>query len=150
MERVKLKNSQEFKIITNGVLSSQSKLVIRIISENNDISVLEELFSNETNTSKIYLLSDTDEILKIYSEYVKLTDIGKQKGIVIGYEKDISTYDELLKPLEPIEPIQPIEPIPILGDLISITLEKRNEIETKQSKLRSDVDYIAMINEIEL
>lgn len=133
MERIKF-NTYVFELITNGVMSTEEKITISFLPDNMSLSSLEEILSNEDNTKKIYLMSEYGEELRIYRDYCTLKDIGKQLNIAISQGQITGNAEES----------------PVSGDVVTIVLGKADVVSKELAKVRADVDYIAIMADIEL
>lgn len=101
MEKIKLLNSEQIEIITNGVWSTDTSLTLQL-STNMDIGEIDKLFSNSENTEKIELLSDNGEVLKIYNGYNHNMTISKdcEAGIITVKQYKQSDIEIRLEKLE--------------------------------------------------
>lgn len=126
MEKIKLYNEETFDIIPNGIRSTSETLTVSFLSPKKDLVSLEEVFSDSANLEKIYLLSDTDEVLRIYSGYSVLDSIEKQKNVVIATTVTEDGESETV------------------ADVIYITLRKANETEARLTSLEESVDLLVM------
>ena len=86
MEKIKLSNDSQFSIVTNGITSNEDKLVIRLLPETTSLMDIDSLFSTSGNTEKMYLLSDTDELLKTYTGFTQNVSCEIMKNVAIGYD----------------------------------------------------------------
>jgi hypothetical protein len=124
MERIRLANNQDLAIIINGVHSTDKELNIRFTPEGATLTALDELLSDKTVTSKIVLLSDADEELRIYSGYTKIKTIRLDKNVivnttVINEETGEEEYE--------------------YADVVTVILAKPNETEEKIASLEDQV-----------
>lgn len=125
MEKIKLNNNETFEIIVNGIIEYDKRLRISFLPGVKNLIELENEFIQE-NTQKIYLLSKTDEVLKVFSGYTKLVGIEKQKDAVIGYNNNES------------------EEKPVTGDLIIVSLERPDITEKRIAALEETVDTLTL------
>lgn len=123
MEKVKLSNSQLFDITINGVNSTEESLKIAIVAPEMDLVAIENLVTTKENVKRIELLSESDEVLKIYSGYSILSSLEKKKDVVI----DTTIEGEV-----------------VVSDVIYISLRKENEAEARLSALEETVDVLVM------
>lgn len=126
MENVKFLNGESFDITVNGVKSTNESLKIAIVAPEMDLVAVEEMVSNADNTGRIDLLSESGEVLKIYSGYTVLTSIEKKKDVVIATT------------------IEGDEEVVTKSDVIYITLHKVSDTETRLSSLEETVDVLVM------
>ena len=91
MEKVKFSNGNIFEIKSNGIKSDDSTLKIALVAPNTDLTTIESLATDQGNVKRIELLSETDEIMKIYSGYSVLTSIEKKKDEIVSVE-----YEEVI------------------------------------------------------
>ena len=138
MEKIKLSNSNIFEITNNGIHSSDEKLNISIVAPEMDLVTMETLFSERENVNRIELLSESDEILRIYSGYVDLTNIEKRKNVVISSAVTPEELDENG------EVITEGSETVVTSDVIVITLCKENESEARITALEETVDMLVM------
>ena len=118
MEKIKFSNGDIFEILTSGVHSDDKVLSLAFIAPEKDLVTLETMLLDKNNVARIELLSAVDEVLKIYSGYVKLVSIEKKKDVVIAEDTK--------------------------SDVIYITLKQLNETETRLSSLEETVDMLVM------
>ena len=123
MEKVKFSNDQIFEIVVNGVSSTEKSLKIAIVAPEMDLVSIENMIANADNVKRIELLSETEEVLKIYSGYSVLTSLEKKKDVVIDttLEGEVTT-----------------------SDVIYISLRKEDEAEARLSALEETVDVLVM------
>lgn len=133
MEKVRLSNGELFDITTNGVRSTSEKLTIAIVAPDTDLVTMEEKVANTDNVARIELLSESEEVLKIYSGYTILTSIEKRKDVVISVTIEEPT-DETEEATEVIN----------RSDVIYITLRKANETEARLTSLEETVDVLLL------
>lgn len=121
MKKIKFLNNRTFEIPINSISSTDDTLVISFLAPDDDLLMLEEMLLDNSNTEKIYVLSETDEVLRIYSRYVRLESIEKKKDVVISTE--IDEYENIVK----------------TGDVITIRLGKENMTESRLVSLENDM-----------
>lgn len=138
MEKIKLSNGNILEITNNGVHSSDERLTVSIVAPDTDLVTMETLFTDRENVSRIELLSESDETLRIYSGYVALTNIEKRKNVVISR---VVTPEELD---ENGEVITEASENVVTSDVIVITLRKENETEARITSLEETVDMLVM------
>lgn len=125
MEKIKLNNQSVFDIPTNGVIENSTGLTVKLQAPTDSLETLEELFSGD-NISKIYLLSESDETLKIFSDYAKLISIEKTKDVLVSSEiaddEEVNTY----------------------ADIVTIVLVKESTLEHRVNALEETVDELVI------
>lgn len=125
MEKIKLNNQKVFDISTNGVIESSTGLTVKLQAPTDSLENLEELFSGD-NISKIYLVSESGETLKIFNDYSKLTVIEKEKDVLVSSEivgeEEVNTY----------------------ADIVTITLVKESILEHRVNALEETVDELVL------
>lgn len=136
MEKIKLSNGNILEITNNGVHSSDERLTVSIVAPDMDLVTMETLFTDRENVSRIELLSESDEVLRIYSGYVGLTNIEKRKNVVISVELIPEELDENG------EVITEASENVVTSDVIVITLRKENESEARLTSLEETVDLL--------
>lgn len=123
MEKIKLNNQKVFDVPTNGVIENSTGLTVKLQAPTDSLETLEELFSGD-NISKIYLLSESGETLKIFSNYSKLISIEKEKDVLVSSEivdnEEVNTY----------------------ADNVTIMLVKENTLEHRVNALEETVDEL--------
>lgn len=124
MKKIKFLNNRTFEIPINSISSTDDTLVISFLAPDDDLLMLEEMLLDNSNTEKIYVLSETDEVLRIYSRYVRLESIEKKKDVVISTE--IDDYENIVK----------------TGDVITIRLGKENMTENRLVSLEKDMQAL--------
>lgn len=124
MKKIKFLNNRTFEIPINSISSTDDTLVISFLAPDDDLLMLEEMLLDNSNTEKIYVLSETDEVLRIYSRYVRLESIEKKKDVVISTE--IDDYENIVK----------------TGDVITIRLGKENMTESRLVSLEKDMQAL--------
>lgn len=124
MKKIKFSNNRTFEIPINSIASTDDTLVISFLAPDDDLLMLEEMLLDNSNTEKIYVLSETDEVLRIYSRYVRLESIEKKKDVVISTE--IDDYENIVK----------------TGDVITIRLGKENMTENRLVSLEKDMQAL--------
>lgn len=124
MKKIKFLNNRTFEIPINSISSTDDTLVISFLAPDDDLLMLEEMLLDNSNTEKIYVLSETDEVLRIYSRYVRLENIEKKKDVVISTE--IDDYENIVK----------------TGDVITIRLGKENMTENRLVSLEKDMQAL--------
>lgn len=124
MKKIKFSNNRTFEIPINSIASTDDTLVISFLAPDDDLLMLEEMLLDNSNTEKIYVLSETDEVLRIYSRYVRLESIEKKKDVVISTE--IDDYKNIVK----------------TGDVITIRLGKENMTENRLVSLEKDMQAL--------
>lgn len=139
MEKVKFSNDLIYEIKTNGVASDDTRIRIGIIGSGLSLEEIENLVTTKDNVKRIELLSESDEVLRIYSGYTVLTSLEKKKDVVIS----ITTTDEVIDE-ETGEVITEATSTVNKGDLIYITLRKANETENRLASLEETVDTLIM------
>ena len=137
MEKLKFANDQIHEIKTNGIASDDTRLRIAIIGSGLSLEEIENLVTVKDNVKRIELLSESDEVLRIYSGYTVLTSLEKKKDVVIS----ITTTDEVIDE-ETGEVITEATSTVNKGDLIYITLRKANETEERLASLEETVDTL--------
>lgn len=121
MKKIKFSNDRTFEMPINSIASTDDTLVVSFLAPDDDLLILEEMLLDISNTEKIYLLSETDEVLRIYSRYVRLESIEKKKDVAISTE--IDDYETIVK----------------TGDIITICLGKENMTESRLVSLENDM-----------
>ena len=124
MKKIKFSNNRTFEIPINSIASTDDTLTLSFLAPDDDLLMLEEMLLDNLNTEKIYLLSETDEVLRIYSRYVRLESIEKKKDVVISTE--IDDYENIVK----------------TGDVITIRLGKENMTESRLVSLEKDMQAL--------
>ncbi len=147
MEKVKFSNDQIYEIKTNGVASDDTRIRIGIIGSGLSLEEIENLVTVKDNVKRIELLSESDEVLKIYSGYTVLTSLEKKKDVVISVttEEVISeetTGESTEENTE--ETVPEFITITNRGDVIYISLRKANETEERLASLEETVDVLVM------
>ena len=101
MEKIKLANGEKLEITTNGIRSNDTTLKIEL-STKMTIGEVDALFSDSASTEKIELLSDSDEILKIYNGYNCNSIISKNtdNGIITVEQRKPSDIEIRLEKVE--------------------------------------------------
>lgn len=145
MEKVLFSNGNIFEITTNGVKSTGDSLKVALVAPDTNLVVLEEMLSNKDNVAKLLLLSETDEVLKIYSGYTVLSSIEKKKDVVIATNYEYPETEETTGEGEATteEIVEPIVTV-VKSDVIYITLRKENESEARLSSLEETVDMLVL------
>lgn len=139
MEKVKFSNDKVFEIKTNGVNSDDTRLRIGIVANNLDLAEVELLVNDPDNLNRIELLSESDEVLRIYSGYEVLTSLEKKKDLVISIVNTDPVIDE-----ETGEIVTEGTATVNKGDVIYISLRKANETEARLASLEETVDTLVM------
>ena len=139
MEKVKFSNDQIYEIKTNGVASDDTRIRIGIIGSGLSLEEIENLVTTKDNVKRIELLSESDEVLKIYSGYTVLTSLEKKKDVVISVTTTEAVIDE-----ETGEVITEATSTVNKGDVIYISLRKANETEERLASLEETVDVLVM------
>lgn len=139
MEKVKFSNDQIYEIKTNGIASDDTRIRIGIIGSGLSLEEIENLVTTKDNVKRIELLSESDEVLRIYSDYTVLTSLEKKKDVVISITTTEAVIDE-----ETGEIITEATSTINKGDLIYITLRKTNKTEKRLASLEETVDTLVM------
>lgn len=124
MKKIKFSNNRTFEIPINSIASTDDTLVISFLAPDDDLLMLEEMLIDNSNTERIYVLSETDEVLRVYTRYVRLESIEKKKDVVISTE--IDDYENIVK----------------TGDVITIRLGKENMTENRLVSLEKDMQAL--------
>ena len=124
MKKIKFLNNRTFEIPINSISSTDDTLVISFLAPDDDLLMLEEMLLDNSNTERIYVLSETDEVLRVYTRYVRLESIEKKKDVVISTE--IDDYENIVK----------------TGDVITIRLGKENMTENRLVSLEKDMQAL--------
>lgn len=124
MKKIKFSNNRTFEIPINSIASTDDTLVISFLAPDDDLLMLEEMLIDNSNTERIYVLSETDEVLRVYTRYVRLESIEKKKDVVISTE--IDDYENIVK----------------TGDVITIRLGKENMTESRLVSLEKDMQAL--------
>ena len=124
MKKIKFLNNRTFEIPINSISSTDDTLVISFLAPDDDLLMLEEMLIDNSNTERIYVLSETDEVLRVYTRYVRLESIEKKKDVVISTE--IDDYENIVK----------------TGDVITIRLGKENMTESRLVSLEKDMQAL--------
>lgn len=132
MEKIKLSNGQIYEIKTSGITSTDSTLAISIVTDS-DLATVENIVSDKENMRKIELLSESDEVLRIYSDYATLKSIEKRKNVVIE--------TKIIEPTE--EGEEPTEEI-VTSDVIVFSLKKESDTDARITSLEETVDLLVM------
>ena len=125
MEKVKLNSGKELHLITCGILVDTEKVALQFLPGDDSLDTLNTLLSDPEVTSKMTLLSDSGEELRIMNGYTKLENISQQVDAVIGYTQD-GAQD------------------PITGKLVTVTLCKPDVTEQRLTSLEETVDTLVM------
>lgn len=145
MEKVKFSNGNIFEIKSNGIKSDDSTLKIALVAPNTDLTTIESLATDQGNVKRIELLSETDELMKIYSGYSVLTSIEKKKDEIVSVE-----YEEVIGEItdevtgETVEGVIDYNQITNRSDVIYITLRKESESEARLTSLEETVDMLVL------
>lgn len=118
MEKIKLQNGMQIGITTNGILSTDTALEIKLSTELT-VGEIDNLFSDPENTEKIELLSDNNEVLKIYNGYSHNSMISKDCEAGIITVKQCKQSDVEIR-LEKLEQTQSVQDIAIMDIAMSI------------------------------
>lgn len=128
MEKVKLNSDTVISIVTNGISSTESKLMIKMVDDSYTLADIDIIFSSDENTKKIALLSDSDELLKTYNGYDKNISCEIRKNAVIGYDENGSN---------------------VIGNMFVVCMEKTSDLEERVKTLEaSQLDQDAAILDI--
>ena len=114
MEKIKLVNGKTYEIVTNGVSMSDNLLTLKLSQGMFSLADIDTDFSNSNNTSKILLLSDSNEVLKTYNNFLKNMSCEIKKKTIIGYDDNSD---------------------PILGTMFIVTMQRESDIEARINKL---------------
>ena len=131
MEKVKFANGNVFNIPVNGIFSSGDNVRIGLVAPDTDLLTVESLVTETDNVKRIELLSESDEVLKVYSGYTVLTSVEKKKNVVV------STTIE-----EPTEEGEDPTVVGTRADVIYVSLRKENEAEIRLNSLEETVDLL--------
>ena len=145
MEKVKFSNGNIFEIKSNGIKSDDSILKIALVAPDTDLTTIESLATDQGNVKRIELLSETGELMKIYSGYSVLTSIEKKKDEIVSvkHEEVIGEItDEVTG--ETVEGVIDIKQIINRSDVIYITLRKESESEARLTSLEETVDMLVL------
>ena len=125
MEKVKLSSGKELSLITCGISVDAEEVTLQFLPGNDSLDTLNTLLSDPEVTSKMTLLSDSGEDLRIMNGYTKLESISQQVDAIIGY-----TQDEVQNPIN--------------GKLVTVTLCKPDETDQRLTSLEETVDTLVM------
>lgn len=127
MEKVKLNNKNVFDLASNGMIENSTGLTVKLQAPTDSLETLEELFSGD-NVSKMYLLSDSEETLKIFNNYSRLVSIEKEKDVLVSSQvvndEEVKTY----------------------ADIVTIRLVKESNIERRVNALEETVDELVLVS----
>lgn len=125
MEKIKLSSGKELSLITCGISVDAEEVTLQFLPGDDSLDALNTMLSDPEVTSKMTLLSESGEELRIMNGYTKLESISQQVDAVIGY-----TQDEAQDP--------------ITGKLVTATLCKPDATEQRLSSLEETVDTLVM------
>lgn len=134
MEKVKIGTNQ-YQIVTNGVTSTNDTLTIKLLPSGSTVDNLDALLSDQSNVEKIQLLSEEDEVLKIYSGYTKLSSVILEKEAFIKNEiLTINTDESNENSFE--------EEKAVYGALITVQLVKMSGIENRLETIEATLSEV--------
>lgn len=118
MEKIRLGSGTELELIICGVSSYDKQVSFDFLRNDYTLSDIETLLSNKDETSKIVLLSEAGEELRIFTGYTKLDAVNLKKNHVISTNDDGTT---------------------VTADVISVVLIRPDTTETRIEALESQV-----------
>lgn len=103
-EKIKLSNSNIYNIITNGITSTGTSLILKINTDK-ALSDINTEFSNTNNVKDIVLQQEDGTELKVYKEYVICKSITADKEnncvvIVLNTENKIDKLEKQVSNLQ--------------------------------------------------
>lgn len=120
MEKIKLGSGKELELIVCGILADTNTVTIKFLPGDDSLDTLNTLLIDSAETEKMTLLSESGNELAIYNGYTQLQAIGQELNAVIGYTQDD-------------------EQTPITGKLVTATLCKPNQIETRLASVEQQM-----------
>lgn len=127
MGKIKLNNNQELEIIADGIQQAGNYLTLQLVPGEKTIIDYDEIFSQEANTKKIWVIDYTGELFKQYSGFTKLQSIEKQYDAVVFYTEDADKNR-----------------VPVTGTAIRVTLAHPDQTEQRITSLEETVDALTM------
>lgn len=123
MEKI-LFNSLSFDIKTAGIRLANNRLSVNLVNVSNTLDEIETIFNDPAHTSKISLVSESGETLRIFNGFNKLIEISKEKDVIISSQ------------------IVDDEEVITRGDIITVVLDKASDTEARLSALEETVDTL--------
>lgn len=108
MEKIKLGSGKELELIVCGILAVNNTVTLKFLPGEDSLNELNTLLTDQTETTKMTLISTGGDELAIYNGYTQLQSIGQELDAVIGY-----TQDE--------------EQDPVTGKLVTVVLAKPDD-----------------------
>ena len=103
MEKIRLVDNSEYNLVTNGIFVSDDTLTVTFLMETHNLTSLYEKFSNPDKTKQITLMSNTDEPLAVYGNYINLISISVNQGEEPSVTVNLKKADEIALRLASIE-----------------------------------------------
>lgn len=125
MEKILL-NDNSFDLKTSGIGLHNDRLSVSLVNVSNTLEEIETIF-NESAT-KITLVSEAGETLRIFNGFTKLVEIRKEKDVILSTK------------------IEDDEEIVTRGDVVTVVLDKVSDTEARVSTLEETVDILIMEN----
>lgn len=127
MGKIRLNNGTELEIIADGIQQAGNNLALRLVPGERTIMEFDEIFSQEANTKKIWVVDYTGELFKQYSGFTKLQSIEKQYDAVVSYTED-----------------EDKNRVPVTGTAIRVTLTRPDQMKQRVSAIEETVDMLVM------
>lgn len=123
MEKI-LFNSNSFDIKNAGIKSFNDRLSIDLVNVSNTLDEIEIMLLDSANTSKISLVSEAGETLRIFNGFTKLVEIRKDKDVVLS-TKIVDDEEVVTK-----------------GDVITVVLDKESDFEARLNTVEEIVENL--------
>ncbi len=97
MQTIELNSGARYNLAPGGIVDIRgNKIQITVIPDNRIFSQIESDFSLESNTKKIKIVDEYEEIISIKRNYTFLESIAKINNSVIGNEEYIDNDGEIM------------------------------------------------------
>lgn len=127
MGKIRLNDGQELEIVADGIQQAGNHLILQLVPGEKSIVDYDEIFSQESNTKKIWVVDYTGELFKQYSGFTKLQSIEKRYDAVVSYTED-----------------EDKNKVPVTGTAICVTLASPDKTEQRIAAIEDTVDILAM------
>jgi len=128
-EKIKVKN-KEYALLGNGVSVQDTIAQFKLVDVSDTVEDVEAAFEG---ADSVKVLNETDEVLAVYNGFSHVTYVTKENDVVIGSAVDENEEQEVAT-----------------GTVITVTLKKPSMIEHELEHMQAEIEYLAMMADIDL
>lgn len=134
-EKIRLVNGAEFNLPIAGIFTNKDFMKLQIVTDTT-LEDVYEMFSNEENTRIIKVVDGDGVTITMYEGYVALdSEIKIDKNFLVETKSIESEGENVVEH--------------VYGQVVFITLHKE-QIEQKVEQNTADIEYLAIMSDIEL